>query len=227
MSASLILAGVQTADQIGVQISNLIDSTGCGATCRTASDVANTEELLNNIVSENYWAIPAPRPASAQTAALKYIDAIIAWTVQQCSNPALGDAGYRCVQERTGNGCPPNCPSNCGNGSQCCCNPIITVRDPIANDTAIYDDSANPVGLQSSMGPNIVPTAQVITNGAGGIIQSGSAQVPPTAGPLGPGSVQSVSTISGAAAGGGVSFGVVVAVVGALLFLILWRKGDL
>jgi len=107
MGASPIGLGVQAVavgNQIGLEIADLIASTGCGNTCRTATDVVNTAGNLLEIVCGNYWAMPSPRPRTAQRQALAYIDAIIAWMVQQCSNPALCDAGQRCVAERTGNG---------------------------------------------------------------------------------------------------------------------------
>jgi len=224
-SPALALGAVQTVNQIGLEISDLISSTGCGNTCTTASDIANTQELLMNIVSHNYWAMPAPRPRTAQTKALAYIDAIEAWLIQQCSNPALGDAGYRCASERSGTGCPPNCPKTCGDGTQCCCNPIITIRNPIANDAAVYDDSANPQGLGTSLGPNLVPTYQVITNGSGGIIESGSPSAPPAFSGL-YGSPSDPAYGAGAT-GPRISMKVVLIGVAAVVLLVAWKAGKL
>jgi hypothetical protein len=165
----LVENGIALANNIGLEIADLISSTGCGSTCTTATAVVNTAGNLLNITSGNYWAMPAPRPRTAQAQALYIIDAIISWMVQQCANPLLGDAGQRCVAERTGTGCVGDCPRNCGNGSQCCCNPEVAIRGPIANDPSVYDDSSNPVNLTATTGPNVIPTTQLRLSSSGSI----------------------------------------------------------
>jgi hypothetical protein len=197
----LVENGIGLANNIGLEIADLIASTGCGNTCKTATDVVNTAGNLLNITCGNYWAMPAPRPRTAQKQALFIIDAIISWMVQQCSNPALGDAGTRCVAERTGTGCVGNCPKTCGDGTQCCCNPEIVNRLPIANDSSVYDDSANPVNLTATTGPNVIPTTQLRLNTSGAIVGESGGIVPVPTGGLPAAGVPAGSSASGHAAG--------------------------
>lgn len=139
---------------------------GCGQTCITASNYANQAE---NILRQNlntYLAL-SPRTQSAQQAALNIFDQTWQGLVSVCSNPALNDAGKRCISDRQqgscayktspGAGCQPtqsncwtqdsigNCTFNPGgpNGSgNACWNWFIGYRDPIANDPCVVPDTA-------------------------------------------------------------------------------------
>lgn len=220
----LIENGIGLANNIGLEIADLISSTGCGNTCKTATDVVNTAGNLLSITSGNYWAMPAPRPRTAQRQAVYIIDAIISWMVRQCSNPALGDAGQRCVAERTGNGCVGSCPKNCGDGTQCCCNPEVAQRAPIANDASVYDDSANPVVLTATTGPNVIPTTQLRLDSSGGIVAESGGFV--AAGTAGASQTDTLGVSAGAVSTqinplivGGVMVGVLI------LIVILKRRG--
>lgn len=234
MSAGLILGGVQTANQIGLEIADLISSTGCGDTCRTASAVSNTADTLFAIVSQDYWGMPAPRPMSAKNAAIAYMNAIEKWFITQCANPALGDAGVRCVRERTGGGCVPGCPHTCGTtGDQCCCNYETNFKNPIINDAAVYDDSAAPVGLSQNGGAIVLPSTGLVLNGGGGIVQAGSgaSSVGDYSGMPGSGSgygfQQPQHTPPISAQSSSISLPLIAAVIGAGLLLLLFMKGDL
>lgn len=217
------IQAVALGNQIGLEIADLISSTGCGNTCKTATDVVNTAGNLLNITCGNYWAMPAPRPRTAQMQALYIIDEIISWMVKQCSNPALGDAGQRCVAERTGNGCVGDCPKNCGNGSQCCCNPEIVNRYPIANDQNVYDDSASPVNLTATTGPNVIPTTQLRLDASGGIVGTTGGIL---SAPTGDGSAGTryTSNATGRAAAGVNHTFVIVAVVAAVAVAFLLKR---
>lgn len=225
--ASVVENGIALGNQIGLEIADLISSTGCGNTCKTATDVVNTAGNLLNITCGNYWAMPAPRPRTAQGQALYIIDAIISWMVKQCSNPALGDAGTRCVAERTGNGCVGSCPKNCGNGSQCCCNPEIVNRYPIANDPSVYDDSANPVNLTATTGPNVIPTTQLRLDSSGGIVATSGGMVSAPIG-VSDGGGSAGSRNSGMAAGSAAApvshTAVLLAVMAGLVLVVLIKR---
>jgi hypothetical protein len=86
-----------------------------------------------------YFAIPTPRPLSLQQEALANFDQIWSALVQECSNPALGSAGQRCISERQPGGKYDF---------------TSYYRTPIANDTNIYDDT-QPVS-------SIVPSPTVV-----------------------------------------------------------------
>jgi hypothetical protein len=105
---------------------------GCGATCVEATRVVDQVEaqyLKPNLA--NYFAQPV-RTQSMQAAALKVFDYAWSMVLQGCSNPALGDAGRRCISERSRSGTVP------GTGG----NWFIWYRDPIANDSGVVPDSA-------------------------------------------------------------------------------------
>ena len=118
----------------------LIQNSGCGPTCIQATDYANQSATLMQQNMAAYLAIPAPRPKSAQTQALAVFDALWAKLVQLCSDPALGNAGKRCISERQPGGIYDDAKFN---------------RDPIANDSNVYDDSqtALPAAVSSLLSP--------------------------------------------------------------------------
>ena len=73
---------------------------GCGQTCIVASQYANQAESLLQQNYNAYFSLSTPRPKSAQQLALSNFDQIWNGLVQLCSNPALSDAGKRCVSDR-------------------------------------------------------------------------------------------------------------------------------
>jgi hypothetical protein len=135
---------VQIAGLITEFLGQMGVGSGCGQSCVLATQYANQMEslLMQNITA--YFSIAAPRPLSAQRAALANFDTLWADFSQQASNPALGDAGKRAISERQAGSCawkqtgtPPwGTPAN---GE--CLNAFSQFRDPIANDLNVYDDS--------------------------------------------------------------------------------------
>lgn len=119
---------------------------GCGQSCVLSSEYADKAE---NILSQNiltYFSLPAPRSATAQAAALRIFDAVWADLSQQCSNPALKEAGQRCITDRQRGACKwkqtsdsilLNIPGEPQPGE--CWNWFSGYRDPIANDPAVAD----------------------------------------------------------------------------------------
>lgn len=99
---------------------------GCGQTCVTATQYANKVSELGQQNLNLYMAIPTPRPKSLQLEALANFDSIWNALVSQCGNPALGSAGQRCISERQRGGKYDY---------------FSYYRDPIANDTNVYDDT--------------------------------------------------------------------------------------
>lgn len=71
-----------------------------------------------------------PRTRASQLMALEAFDQAWAWmeSADGCGNPALGDAGRRCIEERRRGGSAPWCPTGTG------CDFFHDLRDPIAND---------------------------------------------------------------------------------------------
>lgn len=110
---------------------------GCGQTCIAATEYANRAADLMQQNMAAYFALPIPRPKSAQQAALANFDALWQGLIssQACGNPQLGDAGKRCISERQRGGKYDDFMYN---------------RDPIANDPNVYDDS--PAGVLSAVG---------------------------------------------------------------------------
>jgi hypothetical protein len=152
-TAALVIGAVQLADQIGVQIADLIQNTGCGSACTTASNVANSASTMCRVITDKYFGLPAPRTRSQQNAALSDMDAAMNWAINQCNNPALGDAGQRCINERYLRGATaPWCP---GGG----CDWYKTCRDPIANDPVVPDSPSASSGSGSSGGGIASPIA--------------------------------------------------------------------
>ena len=116
---------------------------GCGATCVEATKFADTAEQAASSIKEQYFAQPI-RTKSLQAAALQAMDQVLNYLYQGCSNPALGDAGKRCISERLTRGCGGCAPgSNVPQWSWCpdgMCDMWTTFRDPIANDPSVVPD---------------------------------------------------------------------------------------
>jgi hypothetical protein len=111
---------------------------GCGNTCIVASQAANQATVTADQIKQQYWATPTPRPKSLQQAALTALSNIANALQQACSDPALGDAGKRCISERlVEGGSAPWCP----NGG---CDFWTTYYRPIERDPNVVDDT-NPV----------------------------------------------------------------------------------
>jgi hypothetical protein len=152
-------AGIALA---GLAIQAIMNS-GCGQTCIVSTQFANqaNDALQKNIAA--YFAIPAPRPLSAQRAALANFDQLWNWLGQQCSNAQLGAAGQRCITDRQQGACtwhqsadtvPPWGTPAAG----ACWNWFNGYRDPIANDPNVYDDSQV---LLSSSASGSLPSVNV------------------------------------------------------------------
>jgi hypothetical protein len=164
-AVAIPVVGVAIAG-ISIAIEAILHS-GCGQTCIVTSQWANQAEqhLQQNIAA--WFAIPAPRPKSVQQIALANFDAIWQTLVQQCSQPGLGDAGKNCIADRQAGACkwkatPPSYPDEPATGS--CWNWFNGYRDPIANDSNVYDDSVVSTPVLSAV--NVLSSA---TGGAGGI----------------------------------------------------------
>jgi hypothetical protein len=121
---------------------------GCGQTCVLSTQYANQAEALLGKNIAAYFAIAAPRPLSGQTAALANFNTVWNDFVQQCNNPALGSQGQTSIAERQAGSCawkqpaasvPPWGVPPAG----ACWNWWAGYHDPIANDSAVYDDSVS------------------------------------------------------------------------------------
>lgn len=104
---------------------------GCGQTCVAATQIADQVEQLLKQNRDTYLGMAPPRPRSLQVQALNNFDSAYAQLISGCSNPALGDAGRRCISDRQRGGRFP-WPE--------------WYRDPIANDSQVYDDSTLAAG---------------------------------------------------------------------------------
>lgn len=119
---------------------------GCGQTCIETSQWANQAAPLLQQNIDAYFKITPPRPKSVQQAALNNFDSVWNRLMQLCSQPGLGDAGKNCIGDRQSGACkwkasgPPSYPGQPAQGA--CWNWFNGYRDPIANDTQTYDDSA-------------------------------------------------------------------------------------
>ena len=140
---------------------------GCGQTCIQATKIANQAAAVLDQNLKAYFSSPT-RTASMQAAALNNFDTVWNAVLQGCGQPALQQAGQRCISERQRGGASNWCcagnpnavkvaDSACGN-PPCCtgCDWFILYRDPIANDSAIQPDPVSQAGasLLSSIGVN-------------------------------------------------------------------------
>lgn len=116
---------------LGVGLFSLLSNvfglgSGCGQTCIQATRVVDQVEpyLKQNVQAY----MNGGHTAAEQATALQIFDAAWADVVKGCSQPALGDAGKRCISERQAGGSAPWCPTGTG------CDWFILYRNPIAND---------------------------------------------------------------------------------------------
>lgn len=163
---AIIGAGILAA---GLAI-DLIMNSGCGQTCIVSTGFANQANAALQQNIEAYFALPVPRPKSSQTAALSNFDVLWNWLQQpqQCGNPALGDAGKRCITDRQSGACtwhqaantvPPWGTPPAG----ACWNWFNGYRDPIANDTNVYDDSSEVLQVINGT----LTATPIVSSGAG------------------------------------------------------------
>lgn len=133
----------------------LIKNSGCGDTCIIASNDANKIEPLLKANLDGYMA--GPRTVASQQQALANFDQIWAALVQACSNPALGDAGKRCISDRQAGACHYGAPPNCWNW-------FVGYRNPIADDPYVVSNPVDSIiqsaGLPASVGG--VPMAALV-----------------------------------------------------------------
>ncbi len=123
---------------------------GCGQTCTMATKYINDATAAANKIRDAYFAQPV-RYRSSQAGALAYIDQLKQYVMNSCGNPALGDAGQRCINENLVRGYKSAwCPAG-----GCGWNELII--DPIANDTGVVPD---PV-LGSAVGSSLLESLGV------------------------------------------------------------------
>ena len=106
----------------------------------------------------------------ANSGAIANFDMLWNWLQQpqQCGNPALGDAGKRCITDRQSGACtwhqaantvPPWGTPPAG----ACWNWFNGYRDPIANDTNVYDDSSEVLQVINGT----LTATPIVSSGAG------------------------------------------------------------
>ena len=151
-SAVIPIFGAAVAAAVGVAI--LIESMfkGCGDTCVEATNIANQVEVKLKENVQNYLS-QSIRYKSSQQLFLQVFDNTWQMLLNACGNPALGDAGRRCISERQRGGVAPWCPKPGHVG----CDWFALYRDPIANDpSAVPDpDTSSPsVQMQAVTNPD-------------------------------------------------------------------------
>jgi len=135
---------------------------GCGQTCVQASNLANQAGSILGQAFNTYMAAPV-HTASAQQAFLQLFNQTWAQLEQACGNPALGQAGMKCISDRERGACTWTASPGgwnqdpatgawtytfwgaAGSGTSCW-NWFNGMYDPIANDPTVVPDS-NPVSL--------------------------------------------------------------------------------
>ncbi len=123
---------------------------GCGVTCTQATQYADAAAQGFEQVSNLYWSQPV-RTRAMQSAALSSIKAVMQQMYSACSNPQLGAAGQRCIQERlTPTGTSPGCVNTYrapvpgghpGWAAGSPCNAYTYYINPITNDPGVQADS--------------------------------------------------------------------------------------
>jgi len=128
----------------------LIKNSGCGQTCIETSQWANQAEALLKTNIAAYFALPAPRSQTAQSAALANFDQVWAalTSSNNCGNPSTGNAGKNCIANRQAGACQwkqtTTSPLLAYPGEPqpgACWNWFNGYRDPIANDPDVVADS--------------------------------------------------------------------------------------
>ncbi|HZT36632.1 MAG TPA: hypothetical protein VFA28_01950 [Bryobacteraceae bacterium] len=127
---------------------------GCGQTCIAATHIVDQIEPYLRQNRDLYLSQPIRTPEMQQKA-LALFDAAWQDVVSGCSDPALGDAGRRCISERQRGGSAPWCPTGTG------CDWFTLYRDPIAQD--VPNAPANPVAdILGSAGLQLSPKAAAL-----------------------------------------------------------------
>jgi len=145
LTAAIPIVGAALAG-VTLLVQYLVANSGCGQTCIETSSWANqaAAQLDKNI--HGYFALPTPRPKSAQTLALANFNTLWNQLVQLCQQPGTGTAGQRCISDRQEGACtwkqtaaalPPWGTPAVGE----CWNWWNGYYLPIANDPNVYDDS--------------------------------------------------------------------------------------
>lgn len=151
LSAAIPIVGAAIAG-VTMAVQYLVANSGCGQTCIETSGWANQAEpqLQKNLAA--YLSLPVPRPKSAQVLALANFDTIWARLQELCGQPGTGDAGVRCISDRQAGACKWR------DAQGVCFNWFSGYRDPIANDSGVYDDSISAIASNavSSVGSDLV-----------------------------------------------------------------------
>jgi hypothetical protein len=133
---------------VALLVTDLVKNSGCGQTCIETSQWANQAEAALQQNINAYFALPAPRAKSNQDLALQTFDQIWAALTgpNNCGNPAMGDAGVRCITDRERGACKWRSTVNVTAYPGAvpvgeCWNWFLGYRDPIANDPDVVPDS--------------------------------------------------------------------------------------
>lgn len=167
-AASLISAGLSV---VNTAIS-LIMNSGCGVTCVETSDWANqAENLLKQNVAA-YFALPAPRSATDQAAALANFDTIWAGLQSRCGASGTGTAGIKCISDREAGACTwtqtATSPLLAYPGEPqpgACWNWFNGYRDVIANDPDVAQTAAVDTSI-SSIQSDAASVVNSVTSGS-------------------------------------------------------------
>jgi hypothetical protein len=166
-------------------VANLLikEFSGCGQSCIIASNDANKFEtyLQQNLAA--YVSSPV-RYASMQAAALANFDTIWNALEQACSDPSLGDAGRRCISDRSAGACQWKATPGSWNqvngvwtwtgagqagSGDTCWNWDSGYRAPIANDPGVQPDpvpgDTGPVGASDGTGDGSTDTSSGVSVG--------------------------------------------------------------
>lgn len=138
---------------VGLLIAHLIANSGCGPTCIQTSAWANQAEPLLKKNADAYFAT-SPRYQSTKDAALASFDAIWNQLQNLCSQPNVGNAGKRCIEDRQAGACKwkatADSPWPGGPKQGECWNWFNAYRDVIANDPVAPDSVVSQLGAAVS-----------------------------------------------------------------------------
>ena len=163
---AIIGAGILAA---GLAI-DLIMNSGCGQTCivSTASRIRPTRRFSRTLKPISRF--PSRARSLHKRRRLSNFDVLWNWLQQpqQCGNPALGDAGKRCISDRQAGACTWTQPASAvppwgTPPAGACWNWFNGYRDPIANDTNVYDDSSEVLQVINGT----LTATPVVASGAG------------------------------------------------------------
>lgn len=100
-AAGPIGAGIAAA---GALIAWAISKSGCGPTCVMATGIV--DQLEPQLAANRDEFLAGPKTAANKAAAIANFDYAMEWlrSTQACGSPELGDAGKRCISDRTRGG---------------------------------------------------------------------------------------------------------------------------